>query len=470
MKRIYESGKQTLIWLGPDENSLAGIAFSAIHRLGSEILHLSGKTCDHLNNKTGLEEVITAEPVKLDELRVETRELEALGYLYSRPWFTRLWVIQEFNANSAVSYWGQSHEDSNLVSLVATWIYHNPVRIERFYDKIGPGARYSVDMSNWSFRETSDTPHRGLVALHSASQFEVTDPRDRVYAMLGLPFLVSNLVADYTLSTSQVYLRLAQAYVSNGELEILNFGAHPYQASSDIEQWENGIYKPSWVPRWDCSQRSAHTMIDPLGFRAGVEAARNIVPEISGEAIILEALVFDTVASTFEINFDSLGLRVQVDAKDIPTATAIKYSESWCRLLRKVMHEATDENIYNAYERSLCWESLARISPLKQKIGFSHGEGALAFLLRTLCHGSWPHPDGLQNPETMPTNLNSSFSIPQFISCIADVQWGRLLLFSEGGYIGSGPGRAMAGDKVIICMELGRHLLCVNMEKGDISS
>jgi hypothetical protein len=469
MKRIYQSGIQTLIWLGPDENLHAVAAFSTIRRVGLDILRLSGTALDQLHNIkdfSALFQNISRGYEKVDESWEETEEWAMLGSLYQLSWFRRLWIIQEFNANSAVSFWGENFENAQLIALVATWICFEPIRGNRFYLELGDGALYASRMAYQLLRSPEDDPTDALSALHFASRFETSEPRDRVYAMLGLPFLASHITANYNMTASQVYQDLAQAFIRQGQLHILRMVNPPAkQSSSVIGQWQEDFYKPSWVPRWDPWKRDYLDVPSPVVFKAGIRTPS--VPlfyKFSQETVTLEGLVIDTVVEASELDLPALGLHVPGDVKKNSAPTAPKYSEAWCRLLRRTKKMKLDEEVYYGYERALCCGMLEHPSN-RERIGCSHGDGALAVFLHSLCKDSWQYPDGLEKPQAMRSKMTKSFHVHHLVDYIRLLQQERQFLRTEEGYIGTGPSQTKAGDKVVILY--GSILPFILRERGE---
>ena len=86
-------------------------------------------------------------------------------------------------------------------------------------------------------------------------RFQSTDPRDRIFAMLGQMHAGQNLtlLPDYTRSVKSVYVDTTQRILrQDRHLRILSAVQHKEQIDLD---W------PSWVPKWH------EPGIEPLGFR-----------------------------------------------------------------------------------------------------------------------------------------------------------------------------------------------------------
>ena len=85
-----------------------------------------------------------------------------------------------------------------------------------------------------------------MLNAHFYQRAECTDPRDRIYALLGLSQPSSCITADYTMSVRQVYEAVARKYVKNNSFaKVL---ANSCFRNSDDHQKK--CEWPSWVPDW----------------------------------------------------------------------------------------------------------------------------------------------------------------------------------------------------------------------------
>ncbi|RSL53138.1 hypothetical protein CEP54_010545 [Fusarium duplospermum] len=143
--------------------------------------------------------------------------------MINNPYFSRVWVIQEIaSAKEALvlcagqtMHWSFFHTNLRRLA-ITTWVQQ--------FDR---ARRIDID----SF----------ITLLQDTRGCQATDPRDKVFALLGLS--TAPLDPDYTLSPQAVYTGLAASLVTNGkELagRILDLASHG--------QSMPGL--PSWVPDW----------------------------------------------------------------------------------------------------------------------------------------------------------------------------------------------------------------------------
>ncbi|KAE8390434.1 heterokaryon incompatibility protein-domain-containing protein [Aspergillus alliaceus] len=130
------------------------------------------------------------------------KDLQRMGMemLLDRPWFRRIWILQEVaNARSAVVRCGKRCVPARIFTLAPSLLGVQPKpRCQAVLD-IMPGA--SRNNSWWSCK-------RDLYnLLRIFKESEASDPRDMIFALLGLATDVrddSSLRADYTKSVADV--------------------------------------------------------------------------------------------------------------------------------------------------------------------------------------------------------------------------------------------------------------------------
>ena len=107
MQSVYSSAEQTLIWLGEDDGTVEMALTSAV-QIVMKMTHLDQSTQPNVSNNEqpavvrdiidGLRSMnrpgnlVSQSP---DLPRSDDQAWKALARFLSRPWFTRVWVIQE---------------------------------------------------------------------------------------------------------------------------------------------------------------------------------------------------------------------------------------------------------------------------------------------------------------------------------------------------------------------------------------
>jgi hypothetical protein len=163
------------------------------------------------------------------------RRQSALTKLFAKRWVSRTWVIQEVAlARKLLMVTGDAScaMDANLMSRI-----RGRAKISRLQVP-GPLA--------WD--PLASAPTRDLLTLLLVSRHcDSTDPRDKVYSLLGLvgERLQSLITIDYSQSIEEVLTRTAAAIITCREdFELLAYAS----LSLGARHTEKGL--PTWVPDW----------------------------------------------------------------------------------------------------------------------------------------------------------------------------------------------------------------------------
>ncbi|OCK76758.1 hypothetical protein K432DRAFT_445801 [Lepidopterella palustris CBS 459.81] len=164
----------------------------------------------------------------------------ALFKVATRPWFERVWIIQEVSvASSAVIYCGE-------------WTFPWTTFIEaiEWAAELGLTTIYNVDDRNnervlrWMQAKVAlGVPQKLLTLLLRHRQASATDQRDKIFALLGLACDSDVVEVDYRKSVEEVYREFTVNILNDGQdLDILG-AAHLHVG--------DGLTKlPSWTPDW----------------------------------------------------------------------------------------------------------------------------------------------------------------------------------------------------------------------------
>ncbi|KAK8137600.1 hypothetical protein PG984_003093 [Apiospora sp. TS-2023a] len=179
------------------------------------------------------------------------------------PWFTRLWVFQEvaFAKDITVLCGEQSIPWWRLAQAVMH-LHHKGVFLEcEDLGTAGTGVKAVAEMEKVRQKAREcDMPRDLISVLLATSDTRCTDPRDKVYAVLGLvdddacarletPIQVE---VDYDADAGQVYQRLAQKFIAARDLRILSCASQ--RGGTFLDE---SISIPSWVPDWTAIENDA---------------------------------------------------------------------------------------------------------------------------------------------------------------------------------------------------------------------
>jgi hypothetical protein len=184
--------------------------------------------------------------------------------------FTRAWIVQEIGTEApATLFWGEAEMDWMVLHRVCEKLtdYHHlrnrfDIRtsdIKYVFQRFIEPPRDSYHANRFSF----------MYELHRARSLKATDPRDRVFAMLGhysvsgpnlegvRNTILAEMKADYKRTLAQAYLDVAERALT-GDTSLITLAAVQHMdlpASKEApQQTEDRVVDddtfPSWVPDW----------------------------------------------------------------------------------------------------------------------------------------------------------------------------------------------------------------------------
>lgn len=436
MRRIYENSSTTLVWLGPDEKGLASTAFDAVERLGGELLKCSEHTKQRLRDIPALHELMLPYLRKKgSSITCSSDEWKALHALYSLPWFSRLWVIQEFNASQILcSVWGKCIQDSRLIALIATWISHDNAIVER---ELHSTHVYCCGIMNHRHFKQFRTKYL-TERLWLASTYLVTDPRDAIFAMMDTKFTskYQSLEPDYSRSRADVYKDFTRAHIQETQgLRVLDYVSHP----------DSELFKPSWVPRWDKKTSGSVIGVDcyfnaSKGSESFLQRV-DIQKLVSSEELVVSGIIFDEIVTSSDSLINSkLSLDPHKNAAR-PGPTSCK--KEWESLLQPTAHYQTQDVYLDAYAATLtCGYNLdqTRVNEDQRRDEFAHFlDDATQGQLRI------PAWNGSDNQDT-----SAEFDPFKFRRTVNIWTRRRRMFWTAQGYIGMGPSCAKEHDNIAI--------------------
>ncbi|KAF2671103.1 hypothetical protein BT63DRAFT_423356 [Microthyrium microscopicum] len=234
MRQIYKNASQVVIYLGEETPGTI------------EALYLVNRLNQMAKSHSNAE---IFESVRHDKIAYLS------GYFqdfFERSWFSRLWVLQEVVMSVTVPavICGES---------VIPWS-----DIERatilFYDTglVLATDRLTVDKSYHAILMAICHEFTGqldmLDLLQRSSDFQATDPRDRLFALYGLaadmqsPEAKEQFPIDYSISTNELYREFTRSYIAYTKSANLLVNA---TESNNIESL------PTWAPDWSKGLRSS---------------------------------------------------------------------------------------------------------------------------------------------------------------------------------------------------------------------
>ncbi|KAH7375194.1 heterokaryon incompatibility protein [Plectosphaerella cucumerina] len=267
MSDVYSKASKTLVWLGEAADGSDHVMDTWID-IGEQAAQLDFESHDF----SAFRAMVTNDHWDLDDTwTVQIRALaceagsrfqtfwHAFKAWQEREWFTRLWVVQEFSLSpNPVFVCGHKRVPGGHTWMANT-ILTEGIQLTLFE---GPAAPQMADVQfvfddplpnfirMWRRRQKDarglaggDTLLNLLRFLYIGQDKNATDPRDRVYGLLGLAVDSAKLsiMAEYgDREVQDVLVQVASALVDNGMLQVLSYSQYPKE-HQDL---------PSWVPDW----------------------------------------------------------------------------------------------------------------------------------------------------------------------------------------------------------------------------
>ncbi|KAH7084229.1 heterokaryon incompatibility protein-domain-containing protein [Paraphoma chrysanthemicola] len=297
MSTVYRKGKHNLIYLGEDTEGLAERAVRSIQDL---IYEMKKVTKDFsLLSETLYDPLTCGVQFTKEDFLVEV-DFEALECLFNLQWFSRLWVLQEVTlAPSSTCHWGAFRFDLTDTIRAACWLSHKSRFVPRGLQD-SKGKACAAVMFDCSL---GTLPWQYMMG--TAKLFEKNEPKDSIFAMLGLndsgderdDTRRANLLrVDYTRPLGDV-LRDATRYglCQSGDLSAMRFINHRSPTLDD----EQGF--PTWTIRADLEHDSQDIAILPEFFHACSDLGpSSMLTEVVSDAdvLVVEGFVVDRVLET----------------------------------------------------------------------------------------------------------------------------------------------------------------------------
>lgn len=354
MRKIYEGAQRVVIWVGDSptgKNSATKIIsrFAAYQRQGKGHQYLS----QHLDNPHNRKETHRHLGLLSDYTEVEYVDhtgghWPALVQFFDRDWWQRVWARQKVVVSrDAIVLSGPLSVPWTDVAATCHWLKVWTADLDNKTKRYGACHRSGVyaDEDLEYFRQTSKTKGKldfDTMFVH-ARNFQATDPRDKVYAILGLlGDDAKDVVVDYSLPIGEVAKQAFKKLVStNNRPEALIFSQNTSR--------EQGI--TSWAPNI-CSSFNAQPSRLKGQSSSIYAAAKGSVEKFSfladGSTLSVKGLIFDTIKKVAKPPTTNSN-------KITPNQLNLVVSE-WRRLLFTWLGTVDIDQKYECLMRTITWD------------------------------------------------------------------------------------------------------------------
>jgi hypothetical protein len=263
MRKIYGLAKRTLIYICPDNEYTEGAASLLAHM--NVIIE---NQLREFGSWSQIPELHRDDPIAYDP------RWKSVRALIERPWFRRVWVVQEaaISSDACILYGSAEIKWTDLIRLQA-WL-HSKAKIVWYENRLFLNDVFLPN--SWLPIGPDHVLYAPLTSIHTSNFVELlarqkplgcTIAKDRVYAFLGSPSAQwgsdneVKVTPDYYKSDLDVFQEMARQWlVSTGDLNILSAVEH---TSATLDSKVS-----SWVPRWDQEIVFDHFGLHGRGFKA----------------------------------------------------------------------------------------------------------------------------------------------------------------------------------------------------------
>lgn len=495
MRSIYQNAERVLVWLGLDEHHHAGTAFTAV----CDIVRAWRPDGDKLAFASYASRL---EPMSNEELApiraAVTREAwEALRALFEINYFRRFWIIQELAlGSSAVVLWGHHHISWGLIGICAAWMmssgwdFHHGAPITAAYNAF---LIYVLPLAKRSGISPFSKLDLSVVLGTTMGRFDSTDARDRIYALLGMPFAGNDpdanplVTPDYGQDLRSVYTQAARRILEQDQhLRLLSAVQH----GPDLDP-----SYPSWVPKWhEALPAEPLALRDEQGYYAN--GGELFIPSVTDsddpDALHLTGLLCTTVTSTSEplppnpnLNLSSQTLTSSITNKTHRRALQTLFAElnaehrqfraSWSATLEKfTLFGFRDPAVQARHTAATAAAVTAQPGKYGMRAGVEMLTGERAqtdhlgeFLLYWRERASWRQQHASSTKKTKEAEEEeeaavgggiwkalgeegTSVYVRERALCAVNALAGRRVMVLADGKVGLGPAAAREGDAVVV--------------------
>lgn len=449
MGHIYRAAKQVIVWLGEEADD-SDLVFT------------------HINEKSHERKFI-------DRPEPSPRQRCAWESLVNRSWFYRTWVIQEvaLSRKAIVMCGKDSAPWMDIESGNRRDISGGGGGLSTVHSSPGPNpdhplSGFDADRHVWRLRLLK-LGSDAVEILRYSRLCQTSEPRDRVYGILGL-FEPGFMTVDYDLPVGRIFRDFTEAVIRmTGNLSVLNaLGCRHLELSEPV---------PSWVPnltvveaggvlphhKWHAPYRRGgspkcynYRKTDGTEGSIGADCfPSTILPGLAFQgdgAIVLNGKIADTIRV--------LGPELRAGEDSAPGTTAyMEIMETWENLATELISnwdKKLGPSVTNAFATTLAASQESTLH--STEAGFVEwyrycGTGVLqendpSLFIRNLEYYFWWLNVGKDDEKDEDYKDGQGFDLSRYADEVDMACYGRRFFITEGGSMGLAGPDACAGDRV----------------------
>jgi hypothetical protein len=263
-------------------------------------------------------------PKDPDMEKLENAQILALGRLFKRGYWNRVWIIQEIAKGGARSWIVCG--DKYVAWECIDWFRIMQWRANELFDGSGIGDAAIGEYNEEVFAASlmRDMVKDGAVCpylsqlLHLSRGRQATQPVDKIYGVLGLasPEIQEALIPDYGKPLREVLVEATKIALKQSQHKQLDLLCEAGHLNENL---------PSWIPDWTIPLPHRRFMFS--AYNASLNTTAEF--EIEGEVLKVKALIIDRIGKICSEIFDGTNWRVFRDMRAVASEGLIDmYSHS----------------------------------------------------------------------------------------------------------------------------------------------
>lgn len=465
MSRIFTQAQRVICWLGLHDKD-SEYAFDLLHILVTNTPNPKASSdWERAANKLWTAGYLKDLSNMFDPTMVP---FSAVAALANRPWFSRLWIVQEVALASELEFrcGGSTIRGTTFFAAMQALssIIHDPPA-----PWLLKSFRHAMRLGQLRAQVTAGKPFSFPHLAQTLSTWGCKKSHAQLNALFGLVSRNSTdhtwFLPSYSTTSPELYMRFANGYIrQHNNLDVLHFaGCGDVEVHSLSKAYDTTILTPgppaddipSWVPDWRAQSRPLALLPYPgdniqAQFSATVSSTDYYLDE-SSQTLRVRALLVDEIAVCGPPYYASLCRRLQISEHDI--------FGIWFNLARDSIE---DDGFESMFASTLVME--ARVTPTDR--------GALNVqpeeVFRIYSHWAKRNLD-----DTVPNSTEDSYDVSdgssRFGYLAEEVCRNRTLFVTKGGRLGLGSTHVSPGASIylihglrtpfVVHTELEKHIL-----------
>ena len=303
MGRIYAHSHKTLAWIKEESDEAMERVSNYISRL-DKYVSSQARGDQSFDLHTGPIS-ITNHVLREISSNWALEFFEVLGPLFERPWFSRLWVLQEVvlsrHMEMVFGTWKVPLDSfmrpAAIISHMGSLGYFNDWPMPFNFSNLDA----FVNMGFMKVVSQDGTKYSGIFTFFDRATYLIaSDPRDKIYGLLGL-WNTPGFTADYTLSTSEVFQSFALwCFRWRGKLDVLS-RAGLSESESNLASWAPNLDRTTTYLRF-CDHPQFNSSGE-IPVSSGERSSFSTLWSLSNEnTLCLDGKIIDTTEKVSQLS------------------------------------------------------------------------------------------------------------------------------------------------------------------------